>query len=357
MELGHWIFPSQFDPSNWVGFVYRIIDTVTNKEYIGKKQFHSKRSKKIKGRKNKIWQTKESDWKKYTSSSATINELIEAHGKERFCFLIESLHKTKASLTYAEVEKMISEDVLRTKLPDGTRKYYNGVIPPIKFLPPHTTSDEEACRLFQIIIERHPNLNFAWEAGMSEEDKELYKIKYRFGKNNSTRRNKTPDEYEEYLNQNCRGENIPMYGRRGELSPRYGSHPFEKLTEEELAVAKEKMSHKGEENGMYGRHPFSNLTDDELAKVKEKMSHKGKNNGMYGKPCYYNMTDEEKEAWKTNIGNGVRGIKRSEETKKRMSEAAKGREKKEYTCPHCAFTGRGSNMIRYHFDNCKTKNN
>lgn len=27
--------------------------------------------------------------------------------------------------------------------------------------------------------------------------------------------------------------------------------------------------------------------------------------------------------------------------------------KPEYTCPHCNYTGRGGNMKRYHFDNCK----
>jgi len=106
MDNGHWIYPNDFNINNWFGFVYRIIDTVTNREYIGKKQFFTKTSKAITGRKNRAWKTKESNWKKYTSSSDEINKLIKEFGKDRFQFFIESLHATKASLTYAEVEKL-----------------------------------------------------------------------------------------------------------------------------------------------------------------------------------------------------------------------------------------------------------
>ena len=29
----------------------------------------------------------------------------------------------------------------------------------------------------------------------------------------------------------------------------------------------------------------------------------------------------------------------------------------EHTCPYCGLTGGGGNMKRYHFENCKKKNN
>lgn len=43
----------------------------------------------------------------------------------------------------------------------------------------------------------------------------------------------------------------------------------------------------------------------------------------------------------------------SDERKKNMAVAAKTRIYKIVECPHCKLSGRGSNMTRYHFDNCK----
>lgn len=43
----------------------------------------------------------------------------------------------------------------------------------------------------------------------------------------------------------------------------------------------------------------------------------------------------------------------SEERKNNMANAAKTRIYKIVECPHCKLTGKGSNMTRYHFDNCK----
>lgn len=61
---------------------------------------------------------------------------------------------------------------------------------------------------------------------------------------------------------------------------------------------------------------------------------------------------------KTRIAKGLGKGPKSETHKKRISEALKGRSKPEYTCPHCGKVGKGaSNMQRWHFDNCKNKNN
>jgi hypothetical protein len=46
--------------------------------------------------------------------------------------------------------------------------------------------------------------------------------------------------------------------------------------------------------------------------------------------------------------------KRTKEHSKKLSDAIKGKPLVQSTCPHCNLTGRGGNMKRYHFDNCKT---
>lgn len=150
MDFGHWQYFRDFDPEEWFGFIYRIIDLTTGREYIGKKQFERHIKKKVKtkagGTRNRRVK-KESDWKSYTSSSTHINAAIAEKGKENFEFLIESLHKTRAGLFYAEIETQVNEDVLRARLPNGERKYFNGMVGNVKFLPPVDTEDEVRHRI------------------------------------------------------------------------------------------------------------------------------------------------------------------------------------------------------------------
>lgn len=142
MDLGHWEFLVDFDVTNWFGFIYRITEIDTGKQYIGKKQFTKMKSKIIKGRKNRKRTILESDWKTYTGSSAALNEQILLKGKENYKFEIVSLHKTRGSLHYAEVCTQINEDVLRAKLPNGLKKYYNRVINGVKYVPPDELIEE-----------------------------------------------------------------------------------------------------------------------------------------------------------------------------------------------------------------------
>ena len=142
--MGHWEFPHEFNTEEWFGFVYRITELNTGRMYLGKKQFFSNLTKAVKGRKNRKHYKKESNWRKYTSSSTELNKAIELYGKENYRFQIISLHKTKGSLHYREVELQIMEDVLRTRLPTGTRKYYNGNISAVKFYPPAPLAEELA---------------------------------------------------------------------------------------------------------------------------------------------------------------------------------------------------------------------
>lgn len=143
-EYGHWIYPlGDFEPDDWFGFIYRIVDNTNNKEYIGKKQFHRHLKQKVKNRKNRKHVKKPSDWKKYKSSSEHLKKAIEEKGIENFSFTIESLHENKSSLHYEEIRKQISEDVLRETLDDGERKYYNACIGNIRFLPKKDTPKEQ----------------------------------------------------------------------------------------------------------------------------------------------------------------------------------------------------------------------
>ena len=152
-DTGHWEFPHDFEVSDWHGFVYRITELDTGKQYIGKKILWSKQRKIVKGRKNRKIVYKESDWKTYTGSSKQLNEAIEKNGKENYRFQIESLHKSKASMGYEEVRKQVLEDVLRATLPNGERKYYNGQIGAVKYLPPVMTEEESKMRIDTFLVE------------------------------------------------------------------------------------------------------------------------------------------------------------------------------------------------------------
>mgnify|MGYP003704755201 CR=1 FL=1 len=76
----------------------------------------------------------------------------------------------------------------------------------------------------------------------------------------------------------------------------------------------------------------------------------------------------------TNGGEGTYGVIRTEEYKRKMSKAKKGKapwnkgkkgsqvpwnkgiERPKKVCPHCGKSGGDGNMQRWHFDNCKFKN-
>jgi hypothetical protein len=63
------------------------------------------------------------------------------------------------------------------------------------------------------------------------------------------------------------------------------------------------------------------------------------------------------EETKEKIRQSVTGIKHTDETKAKMSAIRLGKTlvRVEKTCPHCNKVGKGPNMARYHFDNCKNK--
>lgn len=123
-NCGHWIIDIEFNPDDFWGFVYEIEEIATGRSYIGKKQFRFKRKKTRSNKSN----TKESDWKEYTSSCIPLQEAIETQGKDKFVFRMLSLCSGRCQLTYEENQLQFARDVLRAKLPNGERKYWNKTI-------------------------------------------------------------------------------------------------------------------------------------------------------------------------------------------------------------------------------------
>jgi hypothetical protein len=127
--LTHWIgIPEDFSPEGLSGFVYLIVNTLSNKKYVGRKYLWSKTSCKIKGKSRRKRTVKESDWRTYKSSSDDLKADIARLGPDAFTFAILSIHKTRAEVNYAEVKEQFSRDVLYAKLPDGNFEYYNSCI-------------------------------------------------------------------------------------------------------------------------------------------------------------------------------------------------------------------------------------
>tara|TARA_B100000927_G_C16445810_1_gene461708 strand:- start:816 stop:1256 length:441 start_codon:yes stop_codon:yes gene_type:complete len=106
------------------GFVYRITNIQTGKQYIGRKYFVQKR--KPKGGKRRV--TSESDWKKYYGSCPELKEDIKKYGKDIFKREILSLHDSVGKTNFEETRQLFLNNVLTEKLTDHTPAYYNSNI-------------------------------------------------------------------------------------------------------------------------------------------------------------------------------------------------------------------------------------
>ena len=109
---------------DFFGFVYRITNLQTGKQYIGRKYFWAFRTPKGKKRKQK----QESDWKKYYGSCPELKEDLKLYGKLQFKREIISLHTTKGQCNYEETRQLFINNVLTEATNDGTPAYYNSII-------------------------------------------------------------------------------------------------------------------------------------------------------------------------------------------------------------------------------------
>ncbi len=108
---------------DYVGFVYLLTDLKSNKKYVGKKIFISKRRlKPLKGKTRRRTKLVESDWQKYYGSSEEVNALVEEQGPDTFKREILHLCKSKGEMSYLELKEQMEREVLLND------EYYNGII-------------------------------------------------------------------------------------------------------------------------------------------------------------------------------------------------------------------------------------
>lgn len=95
---------------NHYGFVYKITNLQTQKQYIGKKLFWFKKTKMVKGKKKRYLAP--SDWKKYYGSSQALLADVTQYGEESFAREILVLCKNKGECTYYEAKMQFDCGVL-----------------------------------------------------------------------------------------------------------------------------------------------------------------------------------------------------------------------------------------------------
>lgn len=97
----------------YVGFVYLLTDTQTNRLYVGKKIFYNKRVKPpLKGKTKRRITTVESDWKDYYGSSPTIQTLLKTSDLNRFKRQILHLCLSKSEMGYLETKELFDRGAL-----------------------------------------------------------------------------------------------------------------------------------------------------------------------------------------------------------------------------------------------------
>ena len=112
------------DIGDFFGFVYRITNLQSGKQYIGRKYFWQKRKPRGGGRKV----TSESDWKKYYGSCPELTADRKLLGDSSFKREIISLHKTSGWVNYEETKQLFLNNVLEEKFENNEPMYYNSNI-------------------------------------------------------------------------------------------------------------------------------------------------------------------------------------------------------------------------------------
>ena len=119
-----WTFgdgPVTIVPEGAYGFVYRITNLASGREYLGKKLFWTQKTRQVKGKKKRF--KVESDWQSYYGSNDELLKDIEIFGVDHFKREILRFCKNKGECTYYESKLQYQYDVLL-----DPSKYYNSWI-------------------------------------------------------------------------------------------------------------------------------------------------------------------------------------------------------------------------------------
>ena len=290
----HWHHDFTLDSSNSFGFIYYVENKLSGKKYIGKKQYHRYRSGK---------KFKESDWKKYTSSSKHLNEDISKVGIDNFYFEILFECKTRGDLTYAESNLQHKNNVLTERNECGERVWYNASIAAIKFIPKPEHTEETKRK-------------------MSESKKKLIES--------------------------------------GEVSPP-PIRTKDKLTEEERQKMSNRLKEMWKKDPKFGVQTYSLEKRLELSK-----KYSGENNPMFGKKHSEETLKlfskqrsgikQSEEHIKKRVDKNT-GKKRTEEFKQKQSEKLKGLKHPKECCQYCGKKMSKANFIKYghHYGRCLNK--
>jgi len=127
-----WIYknePVEQLPTDCVGFVYIITNTVSGRMYVGKKLARFKTTRyKMHTQKNgkkvrkKIRGAVASNWQEYYGSSDQLNRDVESLGRDQFRREILYYCRSKAECNYIEAREQFARKVLEST------QYYNGHI-------------------------------------------------------------------------------------------------------------------------------------------------------------------------------------------------------------------------------------
>ena len=110
-------------PKEYMGFVYLITDSTTNRKYIGKKLFwNTRKLKPLKGKTRRRTQVVESNWKSYYGSNEELQQLVENSHTQRFEREILHLCTKKGIMGYLEAREQFDRNVLLSD------EYYNNFI-------------------------------------------------------------------------------------------------------------------------------------------------------------------------------------------------------------------------------------
>jgi hypothetical protein len=133
-DNGHWVFPEQMGIG--VGFIYIIRDNYLERFYLGKKLYRGT---------GQVNRGKESNWKKYTSSSKVLAELLKARPREEFDFICIEQYKTKGTLSYSETWSLCLVEAPTNK------KWYNRLIGKVTWPVSEPISERHKQRISDVI--------------------------------------------------------------------------------------------------------------------------------------------------------------------------------------------------------------